>query len=83
VQIRIALLIVRFRCLSVLATVQLYDQPTFHAHEIGDIGADRPLPTELEGVETASAQMAPEALLCLRRIPTQIARTAGRHRTDM
>lgn len=61
-QITFTLLIV-FRLLLMLTTVQLDDQPAFGADEVNDIRANGFLPFELQTKEAVSTQAIPETLL--------------------
>jgi hypothetical protein len=44
-------------------TVQLYDEPIPMAVEVGDVGAERNLPAELQAQEAAIAEELPEGFL--------------------
>ena len=48
---------------KVLPTVQLHNQPSFHAGEIGEVGPDRMLSTELPSNELAVAKTLPDRTL--------------------
>jgi hypothetical protein len=62
-----------------LSAVDFDDQPTFEADQIDDVRPDRPLPTELERIKAPTAQLPPQAKLCLSRILAQVARPIQTH----
>jgi hypothetical protein len=52
--------------LGMLAAVHLHDEAGLEADEIDDEGADRRLPSELQPVEAAAAQLVPQLLFRVR-----------------
>src|SRR5690606_6314324 len=59
---------------SVLASIDLDNDPRRVTEEIGDIGADRTLPPEMESLVFHALQIEPELPLRLRLVSSQIAR---------
>jgi len=49
-----------------LTAINLDDQSCFYANEIGNIGRDRVLTTELESAKPPISQESPQAVFCVR-----------------
>ena len=61
------------RLVQVLAAVELNYETSFKTYEVADIDAKGMLPPELEAIELATTQMAPQEALGIRLVLAQFA----------
>ena len=62
---------------GMMLAVDLDDELSGQAGEVGEVGADRALPAELEAAEAAIAKEFPNLVLCTAAVAPQVSRSFG------